>query len=326
MIQEWQVFPGSSGGGISNGTVYAFDGSSHLESVYNVSWGTEEESYSHLINYTMNSSGFASTDLDIGDINGDGFEDILIGSGFQAFEGEGSGGAQVVFGGRDLPEIIDLDVYPHVNITSQPGYMLGGVAHADINGDGVDDIITSAPAAFSDLSGGAFAFYGDPLLAPGKYDILNNDFQIRGLLEDWDMNVENAGDVNNDGRDDLWIHSNEGQIGDNSGVYYLLYTNQTDSFPDPSKYNLKLEQPFYKVISADSGNNFGLYSRNDLMILDFDGDGSPEILTVDPVGNLPGRPEASGVAYLYYSTITESVPLLFHYNGDRGNRCRHNGS
>ena len=190
-IQEWQVFPGRTGSlNAPNGSVYIFEGSAVLNPSYNVSFGGCNGGYSNIITNSLNNSGLAMTDLDLGDINGDGYKDILIGSGGIEYSGLGSGGVEVVFGGDGLPEVIDLAYYPHVNITSFPEFDLSLVTHADMNGDGCDEIIVNAPGCFFDETGAVFIFNGSELFAPGEYSILyDHDIMFRGPSKGWDMGV-----------------------------------------------------------------------------------------------------------------------------------------
>ncbi|MEA3559191.1 MAG: integrin alpha, partial [Candidatus Thermoplasmatota archaeon] len=322
-VSEWEIYPpiGGMSEGYTNGSVYLFDGTDAMQSEYNISYGSGPGGYDHQINNSVNNIGLATTDLDIGDVNGDGYQDILIGSGMSRMEGPNSGGAQVVFGGGNMPTVIDLFTYSHVNITSFTDFSLSYITHADINGDGIDDILTSSPNAFNDFRGGVFAFYGDQLFPTGQISILDNDFMIRGPLPEWEFNIVSAGDMNDDGRDDLWIRSND-EIGDSkAGIYYLLYMNQTDDLPDPSVYNMKFETPLFRVLSPSSDSSFGYYTKSNLLTLDFNGDGILEIVAADFDGSVFGSPSESGGAYIYYQFTTEIQVSFFdildlHGEGD----------
>ena len=90
--------------------------------------------------------------LAIGDVTGDGIEDILVGS--QAADGPDnsrnlSGETYVIFGGPTLGGTIDLasDEEGIVIYGAKGGDKLAPVAVGDVNGNGTDDILLAAPYA-----------------------------------------------------------------------------------------------------------------------------------------------------------------------------------
>ena len=106
-----------------------------------------------------------------GDINGDGFNDVIIGAGGAAPHGTRSGSTFVIFGtARILPTNLDLAALDAAN-----GFRLNGVAFAefsgnsvsgagDVNGDGLDDLMISAPYAepHGRSSGTTYIVFGMP--------------------------------------------------------------------------------------------------------------------------------------------------------------------
>ena len=104
-----------------------------------------------------------------GDVNGDGYADLIVGSGIQTTaERPESGSAWVVYGG---PSITDVDLAASLagrgfQIIGAAAGDLAGVSVAaagDVNGDGAQDVVVSAPWADNNQrrdSGSAYVIYG----------------------------------------------------------------------------------------------------------------------------------------------------------------------
>jgi Ca2+-binding RTX toxin-like protein len=113
-------------------------------------------------------SAFSGTGRSVsgaGDVNGDGFDDVIVGASSEAPNGYGSGSAFVVFGRQSFAAVESLD-----NPDSDAVWRLDGGAaydHAgrivasagDVNGDGFDDVLVGANGANS-YNGAAFLVYG----------------------------------------------------------------------------------------------------------------------------------------------------------------------
>ncbi len=83
-----------------------------------------------------------------GDVNGDGFADILVNSG---------GGSYLYLGGANGPSTLPFDVSVPVGETNQFGGAIAGAG--DIDGDGYDDIVVGSPYSNSWV-GSAYLFMG----------------------------------------------------------------------------------------------------------------------------------------------------------------------
>ena len=85
------------------------------------------------------------------DVNGDGVNDILLGTGFAApdLSRDGVGEAYVIFGRKDLPASVDLATDADVLLIGiEPRDRLGSAVSAgDLNGDGKEELLLTAPDA-----------------------------------------------------------------------------------------------------------------------------------------------------------------------------------
>src|SRR5262249_7644779 len=130
----------------------------------------------------------------VGDVNGDGFDDLLVGA-FR-YPAIGSvGRAYLFFGGPAMDAVPDLIIDPP---PGGSGWFGVSVASAgDFNGDGYPDFIIGAQQA--GYEGRAFIYYGGPSLdAVPDVTLIG---ETTGALTGFGASVASAGDVNGDGYD-----------------------------------------------------------------------------------------------------------------------------
>jgi hypothetical protein len=196
----------------------------------------------------VDETGLSGTSVSsAGDVNGDGFADLIVGSpvagnGFETAEGE----TYVVFGkanwtGASLLKLADLDGTNGFRLvgTNEDDFSGQSVSLAgDVNGDGFGDLIVGGPRAES--AGGAndegesyvvfgkASWAGTPSLDLSSLDGTNG-FRLVGVDADTQsgFSVSTAGDVNGDGLDDLIVGtaSTAGPI--NNGESYVVFGKES---------------------------------------------------------------------------------------------------
>jgi hypothetical protein len=174
---------------------------------------------------------FAST---AGDVNGDGYADIIIGARGVNAHGTDSGASYVVFGhAGGFPGTILLS-----NLNGADGFKISGVAAnnfsgscvasaGDVNGDGFDDLIIGA--ANAGPSGASYVVFGHASGFAANLDLSSLDgttgFKINGVTagDSSGSSVASAGDINSDGFADLIVGAyGADPHGTNSGAGYVV--------------------------------------------------------------------------------------------------------
>jgi len=225
----------------------------------------------------------------VGDVDGDGAGDLLVGSDKEPANGEDSGAAWLILG----PAIAsgDLDSQAAAVLMGASGYDLAGAEVAgagDVDGDGLADLLVGATMASSGSTEAGAAYL---VLAPvtGDLDLDDAHAKFVGLDEKDEAGaaVAGVGDVDGDGLDDFLIGAPGIDSADpNAGGAYLVLDDD-----DKNRYLDDL----IAFTGAAQGDGAGevLTGAGDL-----DGDGFADLLIGAPRESSGG--EDTGAAYLIY--------------------------
>lgn len=162
---------------------------------------------------SVSSAVFGSSVASAGDVNGDGFDDVIVGA---LSDGPTAAGrAYLYFGSSTGLSTTPAWITPDLDQRQGQASQGSAVASAgDINGDGYSDIIVSAPMFTSGAksAGRVFVYYGSPT-GPSPQADWTADGNQTG--EDFGHSVASAGDVNGDGFGDVIIGADQFHMGRN---------------------------------------------------------------------------------------------------------------
>lgn len=228
-----------------------------------------------------------------GDVNGDGYDDILVGA--PKYGSDREGGAFAFYGGPDglrapardevAAEIADW------RSTGEKGSRYGAAlaGAGDLNCDGFGDIVVGAPSHKNETTtaGAVFVFYGSAGGLPAEPDWYHV-FDQAGA--EFGYSVAGAGDANDDGCDDLLVGARYYENGqENEGAILLFYGSDSGLGAAPD----------WKAEGPGPGAAFGTAVGG---LGDFNGDGIDDFVGGAPFADGPGMPQAGALLVFYGSS------------------------
>ncbi len=275
--------PYNAVGGVQAGRAYIYFGGSGMDNIADVIL-TGEAAGDH----------FGNSASTAGDVNGDGYSDVIVGAYSNEGGGSGAGRAYIYFGGA----VVDNNADIIMTGAAASDFFGQTVSTAgDVNRDGYDDIIIGA--SFNDVggtdAGRAYIYFGSASM-DNTADVI-----MTGAAADdfFGHSVSTAGDVNGDGYSDVIVgaHGNDGG-GSNAGRAYIFFGGSgMDNTADV-------------IMTGAAANDF--FGLPVTTAGDVNGDGYSDVI-VGALNNDAGGSNA-GRAYLYLSSPPPIKPRISSVN------------
>jgi hypothetical protein len=257
--------PFNDAGGVNAGRAYIYFGGTVMDSIADVI--LTGEAAGDIFGISVSSAG---------DVNGDSYDDVIVGAQENSAGGTAAGRVYIYFGGELMDDIADIIM---TGTTSNNFFGKCVAGAGDVNGDGYDDVLASAPY-YNNSTGITYIFYGGSLM-----DTIPDVVMIgENLVQYFGSSIASAGDVNGDSFADVLIGGAYNSSSTFAGKAYLYLGGvDMDSTADVVMNGEMISDRFgYSVSSAG----------------DVNGDGFSDVI-IGSINNDAGGMDA-GRAYVYF--------------------------
>lgn len=258
------VIVGAYGYAMFAGRAYVYFGGSSMNNVSDVTMTGEQVS-----------DKFGSSVSSAGDLNGDGYADVIVGAyGYST----NTGRVYIYYGGLAMNSGSDLRITGEATFNNF-GYSVSTAG--DVNRDGYADVIVGANGYDR-----AYIYYGGLSMNSSASVILTGE-----STASFGNSVSTAGDVNGDGYSDVIVGAIE--YSTNTGRAYIYYGGSS------------MNNVSNVVMTGEaSNNNFG-HSVSDAG--DVNGDGYSDFIS-----GAFGNNSFAGRSYIYYGSAISVKPIIMH--------------
>jgi len=216
-----------------------------------------------------------------GDVNGDGYDDIIVGGFRYQHPKPKAGPVYIYFGGQKADNLPDVSLRDK----GEGGLFGWSVAGAgDLNGDGYDDVIVGVRRSYArgESGGRVYIYYGGLNMDDAPALTLTTGETFDGFGE----SIAGVSDLNGDGFADVAIGAYRGKKRGDPGKAYIYFGGKDmDNLPD-------------LVLSAKS--RFDWFGKSLAGAGDVNGDGLADIIIGAPCHRVDRR--VVGQGYIYFGS------------------------
>jgi ankyrin repeat protein len=225
--------------------------------------------------------------LNFGDVNGDGFADVIIGA---SLYNSRQGRVYIYYGGKDMDAVADIELSGEATGSR---FGLNTIGVGDVDDDGYDDIIVGA-YEFNEERGRAYLYFGGKQMD----QICDGVFDGENPEDMFGFGIS-CGHINHDRYADIVIGARH--YDNQRGRVYVFYGAPRGSMD--SMFDTKLD-PLYDNYWA---NGFG---KTKVLCVDINADGSDDVIVPAPWWGHPDR----GRVYIFHGASSDAdVDMAFRW-------------
>ena len=248
----------------------------------------------------------------VGDIDGDGYDDFLVGATRVDFTGGVGATAN-----RGAVYLMEGPATTGGTLSTSAGAMIEGLiggdllgnavaAGGDVNGDGDLDILFAASSARSSTAGSdddvgkAFLYLGPTITSGVSTDVADLVMTGATASDTAGASLAGGGDVNGDGYDDILVGApGQDTAASAAGAVYLVYG---EASPSSSLTLSSADATFRGVAASDAAGT-------SVTLADVTGDGFAEVLVGAPAAD-PDGGTGRGAAYMFFGDALSGAVSL----------------